>query len=65
MQAGADDYLSKPYHRAELGTRLDNLLLRRGTAAARSATAADAALRAARGVLHRPAATQTAEQRIA
>ena len=29
VRAGADDYLTKPFHRAELGIRLDNLLLRR------------------------------------
>ena len=65
LQAGADDYLTKPFHRAELGTRLDNLLLRRGSAATRSATAANAALRAARGALHRPAETRSGRQRIA
>ena len=65
LQAGADDYLTKPFHRTELGTRLDNLLLRRGTAATRSATAANAALRAARGVLPKPAETPAREQRIA
>ena len=65
LGAGADDYLTKPFFRAELGTRLDNLLLRRGSAAARSATAANGALRAARGALHRPTATPAAQQRIA
>jgi DNA-binding response OmpR family regulator len=65
LQAGADDYLTKPFHRAELVARLDNLLLRRGTAATRSATAANAALRAARGALHRAAETRSDQQRIA
>ena len=54
MQAGADDYLTKPFHRAELGTRLDNLLLRRTGSADRSSSAATAAMLAARRALHRP-----------
>jgi DNA-binding response OmpR family regulator len=45
LQAGADDYLTKPFHRTELCARLDNVLLRRPT---RPSVAATAALLAAR-----------------
>jgi CheY-like chemotaxis protein len=61
LQAGADDYLTKPFHRAELGARLDNLLMVRGPVAGRSAGAANAAMRAARGALHRPAGSEAEE----
>jgi DNA-binding response OmpR family regulator len=50
MHAGADDYLAKPYHRAELGARLGSLLQRRVGPVGKPATAAVAALLAARGL---------------
>ncbi|AGL14118.1 PleD family two-component system response regulator [Actinoplanes sp. N902-109] len=56
MAAGADDYLTKPYHRRELDTRLDALLLRRARPGSRTAAAANAALLAARAALPKPVA---------
>jgi DNA-binding response OmpR family regulator len=65
LRAGADDYLTKPFHRAELAVRLENLLRPRAGAVNRPAVAAKAALLAA----HRTplpataAATEPAEVR--
>jgi DNA-binding response OmpR family regulator len=56
MDAGADDYLTKPYHRSDLGAQLDALLLRRDRSGTRPAAAANAALLAARAAMPKPAA---------
>jgi DNA-binding response OmpR family regulator len=51
MNAGADDYLTKPFHRAELETRLQALLVRRERAGSKPSAAANAALLAARAAV--------------
>ena len=48
LHAGADDYVTKPFHRGELCARLDNLLLRRPAVPVRAATATNSALLAVR-----------------
>ena len=65
FQAGADDYLTKPFNRIEFGTRLENLLRPRADQAGRSAAAGAAALLALRGALSRPTALDPPLQRIA
>jgi DNA-binding response OmpR family regulator len=64
LHAGADDYLTKPFHRAELCTRLANLLLRKPGAPAKSSTAAAAAMLATRRAI-RPTAPQLDVRRTA
>jgi DNA-binding response OmpR family regulator len=51
LDAGADDYLTKPYHRIELHQRVDKLLARRG--GIKPAIAVNAALLAARAAVPR------------
>ncbi|MEU8656871.1 response regulator transcription factor [Actinoplanes philippinensis] len=51
LHAGADDFLPKPFSRAELTSRMETLLRTRPSAAARSGTAARAALLASRHAL--------------
>ena len=62
LHAGADDYVTKPFHRGELCARLNNLLLRRPATPVRVATASSAALLAARHAF-RPAPELTQTER--
>ncbi|GAA2491307.1 response regulator transcription factor [Winogradskya humida] len=54
MNAGADDYLTKPFHRSELETRLQALLVRRERSGSKPCAAANAALLAARAAVGKP-----------
>jgi CheY-like chemotaxis protein len=62
LRAGADDYLAKPFPRAELCARLDNLLLDGGTPAIKLGSAAAAARLAARPA--RPPIMAGAQERL-
>ncbi|MEV6600235.1 response regulator [Actinoplanes sp. NPDC051346] len=63
IAAGADDYLTKPYPRSELETRLDAVLRRRTRSVTATASAATAALLAARAALPRPVAAPAFTER--
>ena len=60
LHAGADDYLTKPFHRTELVTRVENMLARRATAPSR---AASSAMLASRHALYRPVEAALATDR--
>lgn len=61
MRAGGDDYLTKPFHRTELTSRLADVLRRRPFSPAQSSGPAHAAVLAARHALYRPAVTREAD----
>ena len=65
LHAGADDYVTKPFHRSELAARLDNLLIRKAAPAARSAVVATAAVMAAHRALRTPAVPAIEARRTA
>ncbi|GGN70614.1 hypothetical protein GCM10010112_37270 [Actinoplanes lobatus] len=54
LRAGADDFLAKPFSRAEFTARVETLMRVRSAAAARAATAARAAMIAARQAMPPP-----------
>jgi DNA-binding response OmpR family regulator len=64
LHAGADDFLAKPFTRAELTSRLEALLRPRNNAAVRSAAAARAALLAARQAVPPVASIQREEKQV-
>ncbi|WP_433373613.1 response regulator transcription factor [Actinoplanes sp. CA-142083] len=63
LQAGADDFLTKPFHRTELCTRLENLMVRKPGATRKSATVATAAAMAATRAMRGVATLKTPERR--